>query len=145
MDAQDSRHYTGIPRALRLVLCLGLAFGIFAMHELLTGATNGDASHHLAVATTAVHNVGNASAVVIQMGGDMAPDPAGNDFAECCGMLMLCVAMMVGLGALLVLRARGNDRVLWQLPPPATTIVMSLTLLQTCSKTSLQRSSVLRC
>ena len=57
---------------------------------------------------------------------------------------MLCLAMFVGAGALLMLRRRQSDRVLWQLPPPFH-LGESLRLPPFHGLTPLQRSSILRC
>lgn len=66
---------------------------------------------------------------------------AGDD---CCGLLMLCLAMIAGVGALIVMWTRRTDRVLWQLPPPFSfrVPVRPNPLLHF---TPLQRSCILRC
>ena len=130
---------------MRLLVCLGLVFGIFAMHEMVTSTSEGDSGHHATVVTAAAHDMGSAAATaMVQVGHNVAPNHGENDLTGCCGLAMLCMAMLIGLGALLVLRSRGTNRVLWQLPPPAR-VGRSLRLAAFGSLTPLQRSSVLRC
>lgn len=144
MNAPDPRRDRRVPHVLRLVLCLGLAFGIFAMHEMLTGTDDSGSNHRAAAMVDTASHAMAAAPSLVQLGDDMAPDPGGSGLAGCCGIVMICVSMLVGLGALLILRARGTGRILWQLPPPHRA-GLALRIPQFCSLTPLQRSSVLRC
>lgn len=144
MNVRNAPTSRGVPRVLRIVLCLGLVFGIFAMHEIFTGESATAVGHHMAVSDASAPHVTDTLSAVAQRGDDTAPELGGNDLSGCCGIVVLCMAMLGGLGALLILRSRGHHRVLWELPRPIRT-GRSLRVPQFSSLTPLQRSSVLRC
>lgn len=79
------------------------------------------------------------SATVTSLLGD------GMSLSECCGLLSLCIAMIMGVGALALalLRRTGRGRVLWQVPPPHT-FTLGRTLAPHYSMSPLQRTAVLR-
>jgi hypothetical protein len=137
-------HATGAPLSptptwLRLCLNTCLILGILAMHHMLVAD---DPAHHVdtAMVTTAMQ-MDSPHSVVAFVAGDGHAD---GSMSDCCGLMMLCLAMIIGASAFLVLRRRRSDRVLWQLPPPFR-LGNSLRLPPLHALTPLQRSSILRC
>lgn len=126
-------------RWLRVCLNSCLILGILAMLHILVAD---DSAHRMdTAAVTTAMQMDNPPSMVALIGDD---GHAGGDLSDCCGLMMLCVAMIVGASALLLLRRRSADRVLWQLPPPSR-LGNSLRLPPIHGLTPLQRSSILRC
>lgn len=124
-------------------------FGIFAMHNFLVGGGDEMVAHHATPLATAQSNtvtappaLGTADDMQAVGRGDGHGMPG--ELSDCCGILMLCVSMIMGVGALLFIRRKVADRVLWQLPPPSRLIDL-LRVSPFQGLTSLQRSSILRC
>jgi hypothetical protein len=69
----------------------------------------------------------------------------GMSMSECCGLLMLCIAIAMGIGALTLARMprTGRARVLWQRPAPHT-VTLGRALAPLFSSSPLQRTAVLR-
>jgi hypothetical protein len=128
-----------MPAWLRVCLNSCLILGIFAMHHVLVAE---HPAHHVDSASMSMAvqvDVPHGVAAFIEGDGH----PAGT-MSDCCGLMMLCLAMIVGASAFLVLRRRMRDRVLWQLPPPLR-LGDALRLPPLHGLTPLQRSSILRC
>lgn len=132
------------PLWLRFVFSLCLIVGLFAMHNVVAGDTRPTIEQ--TPVSAAVQQAGtpvtdhqlNLSQVVSNIHG-LATETAG-----CGGLLMICIAMIIGIGALILLRAKRRDLVLWQLPPPARILLPRFEA--PFNKLSpLERSSVLRC
>lgn len=72
------------------------------------------------------------------------PD-TGMSMSDCCGLLTLCVAMILGIGALALARLRRTNlgRVLWRTPRPHT-FSLGRQLAPVFSSSPLQRTAVLR-
>ncbi len=70
---------------------------------------------------------------------------SGMSMSECCGLLMLCIAIVMGIGALAMARMprTGRARVLWQRPAPHT-VTLGRALAPLFSSSPLQRTAVLR-
>lgn len=127
-----------MPSWLRVCLNSCLILGIFAMHHVLVAdhpAHHGEAASVVAVMQADMpHSVG-----VVEGDGH-----TGGTMSDCCGLMMLCLAMLVGASAFLLVRRRSSGRVLWQLPLPFR-LGGSLRLPPFHGLTPLQRSSILRC
>lgn len=128
-----------MPSWLRVCLNSCLILGIFAMHHVLVAD---HPAHHVdTAAMTAAMQVDDPHDVEASVEGDGHTDGA---LSDCCGLMMLCLAMIVGASAFLLLRRRSSGRVLWQLPSPFR-LGRSLRLPPFPGLTPLQRSSILRC
>lgn len=95
-----------MPSSARICLSSLLMLGVLAMHTVVA-SDEGTVAHH----ASSVSDLSNVPELV-PLGG--MPDVSTSD---CGGLSMLCMAMIVGLSAHIVLRRRSLDRVLWQLPP----------------------------
>lgn len=123
--------------------------GIFAMHNILVGGGDQLVAHHatpLAAAqsdtVTAPLALGTADEIAAVGRGDS--HGMSGQLSDCCGVLMLCLSMIMGAGALLFIRRKVADRVLWQLPPPSRLLdLVRVSPFQ--GLTPFQRSSILRC
>lgn len=138
------------PLWLRLLLPSLLVLGIFGMHDLVVDHMYVPASHHsvAGMAAEAASLPGDAFHSII---GDQAPlnatMPSGamtGPMAECCGFMLLCIAILLGASASLLLRRQNNARVLWQRPPPAAMMAV-LRLPPIGGLSRLEVSSILRC
>jgi hypothetical protein len=126
-------------RWLRVCLSSCLILGILAMLHILVAD---DSAHQMdTAAVMTAMQMDNPPSVAALVGDDGHAD---GDLSDCCGLMMLCVAMIAGARAFLLLRRRSADRVLWQLPPPFR-LGNSLRLPPIHGLTPLQRSSILRC
>ncbi|MCW2839929.1 MAG: hypothetical protein JWR55_1412 [Aeromicrobium sp.] len=135
---------------LRICLNSAVIIGIFAMHQMVIGPADAAPAHHampaLSSQSTAMTHTADVAAST------SAPDPASDhkgdgsqgSMSDCCGLLMLCLSMLVGLAAFIFVRSRASARVLWQLPPPAQRGI-SLRIPPFHNLSPLQRCSVLRC
>lgn len=126
---------------LRVLFVAALVLGLFAMHHVLTSQIDGMSADHAGAQMAASADAGMQMSAVSHDEGH--GDDGAEGMPECGGLMLLCVAMIIGVGALIMLRLR-TDRVLWQLPPP-TTIVHALRIPAFSSLTPLERSCVLRC
>lgn len=142
------------PRWVQVCLSSLLIAGIFAMHnfpaydhdghgtqEMTESVVHAASSVTVAAVATAgsvSHHAESAIRVVVAAGGDM-----GLSMSDCGGLMMLCMAMMLGISAYILIRKRMFDRLLWQLPPPQFTVFGRVTP-PFQRLTPLQRSSVLR-
>lgn len=123
--------------------------GIFAMHNVLVGGGDQMIAHHatpLAAAESSMVTAPSALGTADEMQAVERGDGHGmsGESSDCCGILMLCVAMIMGVGALLLIRRKVAERVLWQLPPPSRLIdLVRVPPFQ--GLTPFQRSSILRC
>lgn len=127
-----------MPSWLRVCVNSCLILGILAMFHVLVD----DPAHLPHDATvSSVMQMDSPHSLAAGLDLDDHPDGATSD---CCGLMMLCLAMMIGASAVLVLRRRSSDRVLWERPPPFRLgTVLRLPPFQ--GLTPLQRSSILRC
>lgn len=135
---------------LLVALSAVLVVGVVAMHSLVlrpatvTPTAGADHSHAAATASSdmavaqGVDHTGGAA----DLGGH--GEHGGGLLEGCDGLLAMCLAMLVGLAAFLLLRERVLRRVLWQLPPP-TAIRLGLVRVAHQSLSPLQRTTVLRC
>lgn len=139
---------------VRVCLHSLLILGIVGMHSLFIGTTASDATPSVrdasSIAQTPVeHGTMSMSAAHHDNASGSATSGAehhggSGTMEDCCGVLMLCLAMITGIGALILMWKRRIDRVLWQLPPPFSfrDLVRPRPLL---NLTPLQRSCILRC
>lgn len=148
MYATETPPLGPMPHWGRVCLNSFLILGIFAMHNVLAGDGG---------AMAAIHETTSMAATAGGMQSTAGPTPAptahpqlmaagdgsGMSMSDCGGLMMLCVAMSIGIGAFIVLRKAALDRILWQLPPPHMYALGSvLAPLQNLSP--LQRTAVLR-
>ncbi|MEJ7634730.1 hypothetical protein [Aeromicrobium sp.] len=138
-----------LPRGLRAVLNWLIILGVFAMHNVLVGADGQTQSHHDSMSMSqigdAAEETAHMSAVVVASVVHAAELPdTGGAMSDCGGLMALCLAMVVTVSALLVVRQVSRDRVLWQLPPPTAVRAFAPIPPFNC-RSPLQRSSVLRC
>lgn len=149
MDSTRWRAELQGPHWLRACVHSLLILGIFAMHNVL--AADGDllTAHHGTSQSTnqsaiaMIPSALNADHHVTPVGLGEGQSPLG-DLSDCCGVLMLCFSMILGVGALLFIRGKVAERVLWQLPPPSR-LTDALRALPFQNLTPFQRSSILRC
>lgn len=139
-----------MPPLVRLWLTTMLMLGILVMHGVVTSADDGAVAHHESMPTVqgsaavmghAAESVSRVAGVaqVGELGGVL-----GTSLAHCGGLGALCLAMIIGLSAFVVLRRRTLDRVPWQLPPPMGTRRIPATA-PFPSMSPRERSSILRC
>ena len=108
-----------MPLWSRLSLIALLFLSILSMHGATSGEQGGLTDHHssITIAQSAVSSVVAAGDSVTHLVG--APQPSGESglsMSDCGGVSAVCLAMIVGASAYIVLRGRVVDRVLWQLP-----------------------------
>lgn len=155
MYSSGTSHPRQLPHWVRLCLNVSLIVGIFAMHNVVTDGDGEFDAHHLgsqgfqaassakAASMSAVEStasrVGMTVQTLVASNGDM-----GLSMADCGGLMMLCIAMVLGITAYILLRRRTLDRLLWQLPPPLFT-AHGRVIPPFQQLSPLQRSSVLRC
>lgn len=122
----------------RALVHAAVAIGILAMHQAVTAPAHGDShDHHSA---TAVASRDSQPVAADTTGGG---DHHGAMAMDCCSILMVCMGMIIGLGALLVLTRPRRGTMLRQLrgvwsidlPPPVPMAGMSIR----------QRTTILRC
>lgn len=134
-----------MPRGLKIALNVMVIAGVFAMHNLLSGVGQDMQPHHTMPSMSqtmsgASHTAMTATtAVVSEAGADMQ-----GTMSDCGGLMALCLALVLGVSAYLVVRKRLADRVLWQLPPPTSTPVVRA-VPPFNARSPIERSSVLRC
>lgn len=133
------------PTWQRVIVNSLLILGVVAMHNVLAGDTHSAEGHHgasMASSTTATQNT-TASDTLLTQSSDPGVPPS-DPMPDCGGAMALCLAMILGISAYIVIRKRLADRVLWQLPPP-----VKFASIAPCppfnSRSPLQRSSILRC
>lgn len=135
-----------MPAWLRYVLVTLLIGGVLAMHTLLLGTTHGSSVSHDGMVTAVsdgVHHVGAAAAEAASAISSPTPDGSGA-MDSCGGLASLCLAMIIGVSAHIWLTKRRNDRVLWQLPPPRTSVPVPLSRFRD-PRDPRERTNLLRC
>lgn len=148
-------HTTGVqlhrqmPPWLRTCLNSAVIIGIFAMHQMVIGPADASPSHHLVpVVSTpaAAAHAADLDAAAPNGAAVSGHSDGGSQgwMSDCCGLLMLCLAMLAGAAALIFILRRASERIMWQLPPP-TQRGTSLRLPPFQNLCPLQRSSILRC
>lgn len=148
MYATEAPRLRPMPHWRRVCLNSFLILGIFAIHNVLTGDDGAMAALHETTAMAATAGdmqttAGLSHATTAHPQLVAAGDGSGMSMSDCGGLMMLCIAMIGGIGAFIVLRKAAHDRVLWQLPPPHIFALGSvLTPLHNLSP--LQRTAVLR-
>jgi hypothetical protein len=127
-----------------------LIVGIVAMFNSMVADSQaaGTASHSMTLTPLSAHVPGTATSDVTETQASPAATShvsSGWSMAECCGLLTLCIAMILGIGALALARSHRTSlgRVLWQLPPPHT-FSLGRALAPSFSLSPLQRTAVLR-
>lgn len=70
-------------------------------------------------------------------------DDGGMSMEDCCGLVMLCIAMIAGMGAFAFLGRRSIGRMMWQVPRPHT-FSLGQVVAPFHIATPLQRTAVLR-
>lgn len=138
-----------MPSWVRICLNSAVVIGIFAMHQMVIGPADASSGHH-ALPAVSTHTAAAYTADLRSVAHVVAAAP-GNDgsdphtpMSDCCGLLMLCLAMLAGVAALIFTRSRASVRVMWQLPPP-TRGGVSLRLPPFNNLNPRQRSCILRC
>lgn len=112
-----------MPRLVRLCVGSMLMVGVLAMHTVISTDDIGSMTHHSAMAAADAAAASSTVAVSAPHVADLPSVSAiggalGSSMADCGGLGILCLAMIVGLSAYIILRRRGLDLLLWQLPPP---------------------------
>ncbi|MGI9085358.1 MAG: hypothetical protein ACR2FE_08680 [Aeromicrobium sp.] len=118
--------------------------GVLAMHDLIAGQVR-DGAHHVALPVQQMSAF--ASTVdVTEVNATQFADPldtgSSGPLSACGGPMMLCLAMIMGVSAYIVLRRRAAERPLWQLPTHAPVWLEATSI---DPRVPLQRSSLLRC
>lgn len=133
------------PTWQRVVVNSLLILGIVAMHHVLASDSHGAGQHHetgLVSSVTVTQSTTANDELLEQRQGPSVPPSA--PMPDCGGAMALCLAMIVGISAYMVIRRRPTDRVLWQLRLP-----VQFASIAPCppfnSRSPLQRSSILRC
>ncbi|AXT84225.1 hypothetical protein C6I20_02800 [Aeromicrobium sp. A1-2] len=137
-----------MPHWTRVCIHSLVILGIFAMHDVLANQGDDLAAHHAPLATaqsdTRSTPIAPGTAHQIQAVGHGSEQTLSGQSSDCCGMLMLCISMIMGVGALLFIRRKVADRVLWQLPPPSR-LQDLVRVSPFLGLTQFQRCSILRC
>ena len=136
-----------VSRWLRLCLHSLLILGIFGMHHVLADQGDNPAAHHagmeMSVAPSAQPAHDATLGVTWVAATDLGGDGAGT-MSDCGGLMILCIAMVMGLSLFLFIRRRVRERVLWRLPRPSMVVRMpSFPPFHLLSP--LERSAGLRC
>lgn len=133
-----------MPGLLRVAINVLLIVGVLAMHHLILESATATPAHHEMTLVSNVSDVVDtetaATIAKVAHPANLTPSP----LSDCGGLMMLCLAMILGVSAYIVLRKRLSDRVLWQLPPPLR-LEPFTAVAQFNTQSPLQRSSVLRC
>lgn len=149
MDSTRSRLEHQAPHWVRVCVHSFLIVAFFAMHNVLADSGDQFAGHHASPdPTTQLDAAIGLSSLIADHHRQSAglgdgQEPLGS-ISDCCGLLMLCLTMIVGGGALLFIRRKLSERVLWQLPPPSRVRAL-LRVSPFQGLTPFQRSSILRC
>lgn len=138
-----------MPRWVQVWLSVLLSFGILSMHSAIAGDDSRHADHHDSISVAqssvaAISAVGDTFEHIVETA-DFAPQPAGESgtpVADCGGLAAICLSMLVGASAYLVLRGRAPNSVLWRLSPGFPVIGHPRSPMETRSPR--ERSSVLR-
>ncbi len=135
-----------MPRGLRVALNALIILGVFAMHHLLLGPDGEAQPHHeMRPVSAAVSGNSDAGAIVSTEVDNMSSaDGLQGIMSDCGGPMALCLGMILGVSAYIVLRKRVAERVLWQLSRPAAARPFPVGPPFDC-RSPLERSSVLRC
>ena len=98
-----------------------LLLGVLSMHSAIISDEGGLVDHHGAVSLVqnSASSVAAAAGLVAEVVDvpELAPPRTGESgvtLSDCGGIAMLCLAMLVGASAYIVLRRRVLDRILWQ-------------------------------
>jgi hypothetical protein len=102
------------PPWARVCLSSLLLLGVLTMHTAIVSDEDGLVDHHGSISAV------ESSVSSVIAAGDSNGE-SGLSMSDCAGLSMICLAMIVGASAYIVLRARAVDRVLWQLPPTVDT------------------------
>lgn len=99
---------------LRVVLGLALALGLLLMCHAAWSSTSGD----VPAAPSGVTSLESASLTDADSAAatPTVTDSSDNGTAACCAILVACIIAVVGLGALLIIRALRAGRILWRVP-----------------------------
>ena len=148
MNATATPRLRQMPHWGRVCLNSMLILGVFAMHHVLTGNDGAVAVHHETTSMAAMADdirttAGPSHTTTEHPQLLAAADDSGMSMSDCGGIMMLCIAMIIGISAFILLRKAAHDRVLWQLPPPHSYALGSV-LAPRQSLSPLQRTAVLR-
>lgn len=135
-----------LPTWQRVVVNSVLILGIVAMHNALAGDSNSSGEHHgtsmtPSMAVAAQHiTVGDPKFAPLNDPGI----PPTSPMPDCGGAMALCLAMILGISAAIMIRKRLSERVLWRLSPAAAFALVAPRW-PFGSLSPLQHSSILRC
>lgn len=139
-----------MPPWLLALLAPALILGIVAMHSLLAQAPTAEHAGMSAVTTVATTTPDHDPSHVMLSAGNMngTPDEGGHGheggMPDCGGLMAMCLALLVAVGAYVAFRRNVLHRVLWHRPPP---ILVSSGAVRAAFEqlTPLQRTAVIRC
>ncbi len=132
-------------QGLRLALNALLIVGVFAMHHLLLSASDGVQPHHdvAPLSQAAVGTVHAGASVVAEASAAVVDGGMEGALAACGDLSVLCLAIVLGATAFLMLRRRPVSRVLWQLPRAVPAgplrVVAPFNTMSPLQRTSIQR------
>ena len=98
-----------MPPWARVWLSSLLLLGVLSMHTAIVSDEGGLVDHHGSISAV------ESSVSSVIAAGDSNGE-SGLSMSDCGGLSMLCLAMIVGASAYIVLRGRAAERILWQLP-----------------------------
>jgi hypothetical protein len=118
-----------MPPWVQIWLSLLLSFGILSMHSAIASDDSGPVDHHGSISiaersASSIATLGDTFKHVAEAA-DLAPQPAGESglsASDCGGLAAVCLSMLVGASAYVMLRGRAVNNVLWQLSPEFHTI-----------------------
>jgi hypothetical protein len=128
--------------AARLAMVLAAAFLMLAMHETVGGASGSGTTDHGLLSEAMP--VGAEAAQPMTVPTESATESSDAGLAAKCGLAIMCVAALAGVGAFLMLRGRNRDSALW-IARRAQLLVIGFPIKARLSLTTLQRTSLLRC
>lgn len=149
MFPQPAPRVEAMPRGPRAALNILIIIGVFAMHNLLLSSGGEAQAHHemLPMSEAAggtVHDAATGAVAIVKVVKVSSIDDMNGAMSDCGGLIALCLAMILGVSAYIVLRRRLAERVLWQLPPPTAGPALHTIPAFNC-RSPLERSSILRC
>lgn len=128
--------------AARMVMGLAAAFVLLAMHQTVGTTPHEGAGASPPKSQVATKATKTAHALVSHV--DPAHAPAGDGMVGQCGLAIICIAAIIGLGALLLLVGKAHRAILWVAPHPLRVVIGSVALPHH-PLNPLQRTCVLRC
>lgn len=135
------------PHWLRVCLSAFLALGVAGMLNMFMPAPDATALESTHSTAISYGSLAEPIATTGSSGHHLAPvaptHDSGLSMSDCCGLVMLCMAMIVGIGAFVHARRTSGWRVMWQLPRPHT-FSLGSAVAPFYSSTPLQRTAVLR-